>query len=365
MKAPHYVVSKSVNTVACCVKLRVPDELAHRLSEIYPLAESTARQMLKRRDDTSSKHWRLVPCVVAKSLSAKYQRNPKCNAIRRVVIPICSDKGKQIKPANGGLRIPALFKKAVLTCEFPRPIVGHVRQIEFFRRGGRWFGSVCYNTPCAPRIDATGCIGVDRNSVGNVAVIADPNNGNVRHLGFNPARTKSCWRGRKKNLQRQGKRRLLSKLRKNHARRSTYQNHVVSKSVVDYAKKHSRAIAIEKLAGVRSKDSKIRSYSERNQWAFAQLATFINYKARLAGVPVVEVDPAYTSQTCSRCGHIHKPDGKLFRCPTCGHQDHRDSNAAFVIARRGNDVLGGLAKDSVRRRSGLLMVPVLGSGAAT
>ena len=37
----------------------------------------------------------------------------------------------------------------------------------------------------------------------------------------------------------------------------------------------------------------------------------------------------------------------------CQTKDHRDSNAAFVIAKRGNDVLGGLAKDSASLRCGL------------
>ncbi|WP_311736813.1 zinc ribbon domain-containing protein [Streptomyces sp. TLI_185] len=43
-----------------------------------------------------------------------------------------------------------------------------------------------------------------------------------------------------------------------------------------------------------------------NSWAFAQLAAFIEYKARRVGVPLVYVDPAYTSQECSRCHHIDK-----------------------------------------------------------
>ena len=44
----------------------------------------------------------------------------------------------------------------------------------------------------------------------------------------------------------------------------------------------------------------------------------------------------------------------------CQTKDHRDSNAAFVIAKRGNDVLGGLAKDSVRLRCGLSDSPLSG-----
>lgn len=338
-------------------KTLVPVEHNAWLDALAAASTAVVRRMLANRTETSSKFYKEVPCVVAKSLSAKYQRNAKCKAVTRICLPVCGDKGKQVKLVDGGLRVAALFKKTVIACQFPLPVSGFIRHVELYKRAGRWFMSYSYNTPCAETIKPQSVIGVDRNSVGNIAVMADLQTGRVRHLGFNPARTKACWRGRKRTLQRQGKRRLLSKIRKNHARRSTLQNHVVSKTVVDYAKKHSRAIALEKLAGVTAEGSKIRSYSERNQWAFAQLASFIQYKARLAGVPVVEVDPAYTSQTCSRCGHIHKPEGKHFQCPACSHQDHRDSNAAFNIGKRGLECIGGLVTDSARRHCGLIDSP--------
>ena len=99
---------------------------------------------------------------------------------------------------------------------------------------------------------------------------------------------------------------------------------------------------LEDLGTVREKGSKIKRYSEKNQWAFYQLEQFIRYKAAMRGVPVCRVDPAYTSQQCSRCGSIHKPDGKHYQCKTCGHNEHRDANAAFNIAKRGALVLSGL-----------------------
>ena len=339
------------------VKVKLPAIYNVALSVIAEKSAAVVKRMLANRSETSSKFYKEVPCVVAKSLSAKYQRNYKCKSVKRIAIPICGDKGKQIKLVPGGVRIPALFKKAVIPVFWPRQIQGYVRSVEIYRRGGDWYASFCVNVAADVTLQPTGVVGVDRNSVGNVAVMADLQTGHVRHMGFNPARTKSCWRGWRRNLQRQGKRRLLSKLRKKQARRTTQQNHVVSKTIVDYAKSHSRAIALEKLEGVTAKGSKIRFYSERNQWAFAQLAGFIQYKARLAGVTVVEVDPAYTSQTCSCCGHIHKPNGKLFSCPSCGHQDHRDSNAAFNIGRLGLEGIGGLATDSASRRCGPIDSP--------
>jgi len=325
--------------MARCVKFKVPGGLCWVLDNLYPRALDAARGMLKDRSLSSSKHWKAIPCVVAKSLITKYQRNPKCRDIKSLVIPICGDKGKQVKLVDGGIRVYALFKKAVIPARFPWPVMGHVRQVEFFKRDGQWFMSACVNTPCEPPIEVTGVVGVDRNSVGNVAVMADIQTGKVLKLGINPAGTKRCFRGRRKNLQKESKNALLVRIKRVQSRRMTYENHRASRTVVDYAATHRRAIVLEDLKGVNAKGSKIRRYSEKNQWAFAQLALFIEYKAALRGVPVLYVDPAYTSQRCSRCGHIQKPNGKRYKCASCGHKEHRDANAAFNIGRLGAEVV--------------------------
>ena len=53
---------------------------------------------------------------------------------------------------------------------------------------------------------------------------------------------------------------------------------------------------------------------------------------------VHKINPAYTSQECSNCGHTHK-DNRLsqskFRCISCGHEENADSNAAKTILKRG------------------------------
>lgn len=339
LRAKDDVVAKPVHAMARCVKFRVPNELCHVLDALYPKALDAARGMIKNRRLSSSKHWKGIPSVVAKSLIAKYQRNPKCRNIKSLVIPICGDKGKQVKLVDGGIRVPALFKKAVVPAVFLWRIAGHVRQVEFFKRDGQWLMSACVNTPCDAPIEVTGVVGVDRNSVGNVAVMADIQTGKVLKLGLDPAGTKRCFRGRRGNLQREGKNALLAKIRRKQSLRMTFENHRASRTVVDYAATHRCAIVLEDLSTVRSKGSKIRMYSEKNQWAFAQLEAFIAYKAALRGVPVLYVDPAYTSQRCCRCGHIQKPDGKRYSCASCGHKEHRDVNAAFNIGRLGARVV--------------------------
>ena len=73
----------------------------------------------------------------------------------------------------------------------------------------------------------------------------------------------------------------------------------------------------------------------------AQLGDFIVYKAKRAGVPVVFVDPAYTSQQCSECDQIdnkNRASQSLFICRNCGVVAHADRNASRNIARKGEAV---------------------------
>ncbi|WP_406046195.1 zinc ribbon domain-containing protein [Micromonospora sp. NBC_00898] len=75
-----------------------------------------------------------------------------------------------------------------------------------------------------------------------------------------------------------------------------------------------------------------------HSWAFHQLGRFIAYKAAQAGVALVHVDPAYTSQACSFCRHVaraNRPKQSTFRCTSCGFAEHADVNTALNIAARG------------------------------
>jgi putative transposase len=71
--------------------------------------------------------------------------------------------------------------------------------------------------------------------------------------------------------------------------------------------------------------------------AWRQFLAFLVYKAAYAGRRVVQVNPAYTSQDCSRCGHRQKMplEERVYRCPCCGLVLDRDLNAALNILRVG------------------------------
>ncbi len=75
--------------------------------------------------------------------------------------------------------------------------------------------------------------------------------------------------------------------------------------------------------------SELNRLIQQSQWAKFQW--MLSYKA----FKLHEVDPAYTSQTCSRCGKIGNRDGKRFYCGECGCEQHADSNAAINILARG------------------------------
>jgi putative transposase len=71
---------------------------------------------------------------------------------------------------------------------------------------------------------------------------------------------------------------------------------------------------------------------------WGQLLQFVVYKAEDAGREVIAVDPRYTSQRCSSCGHAGRENRltqAAFRCQLCGHEAHADVNAAINILRAG------------------------------
>ena len=143
-------------------------------------------------------------------------------------------------------------------------------------------------------------------------------------------------------------RKLLRRLSGRERRYQTHLNHCISKTLVQDAVRENAVLAFEDLSGIRqSLNRKRRSKTERrrtNSWAFYQLRMFVEYKSRLSGVGVVFVPPAYTSQTCHNCLHIHPEqgksyrNGKRFRCGHCQWEGDADHNASHVIAALGATV---------------------------
>lgn len=165
-----------------------------------------------------------------------------------------------------------------------------------------------------------------------------------RRAGLNRVGTKSA-------------RRRLCKMarRESNFRRDT--NHCISKTIVAKAKASESLIAIEDLDGIKGRLTVKKTQRNRlGSWGFAQLGAFLLYKATLAGIPLVKVDPRNTSRMCAECGYTDKSNRKTradFVCLHCGHSDHADRNAARNIRAKGivECPMVGLDEDGIRNPS--------------
>lgn len=115
---------------------------------------------------------------------------------------------------------------------------------------------------------------------------------------------------------------------------------------------HSEIIVVEALtirnmtasaAGTAEQPGRnVRAKSKLNRSILARgwgsMRARLKSKAEELGGQVVEVDPAYTSQTCPRCHHTHRDNRKTqadFECVECGFRQHADIVGAMNILERG------------------------------
>ncbi len=109
-------------------------------------------------------------------------------------------------------------------------------------------------------------------------------------------------------------------------------DHKLSHDIIETAVSHDvKVIKLERLANIRSTTRTSRKNNHSlHTWSFYRLAQYIEYKARLAGIKVEYVNPAYTSQTCPVCGHVHHANDRNYICK-CGFHIHRDLLGAMNI----------------------------------
>ncbi|MGW1064508.1 RNA-guided endonuclease InsQ/TnpB family protein [Streptomyces aureus] len=204
-------------------------------------------------------------------------------------------------------------------------------------RDGMWFlNATCEVPEVAPNTEPVDFLGIDLGIV-NIATTSDSEIMAGRELNRIRTRERTLrTKLQRKNTPSAGRR--LKNRRRREARRAKDINHKIAKHVVAEAERTGRGIALEDLTGIRER-VRLRKPQRvtHSSWAFAQLGQFIGYKARKAGVPVVYVDPAYTSRICAECGHSDKANRvsqAWFACRSCGFVDHADRNSSRNIRAR-------------------------------
>jgi putative transposase len=254
-------------------------------------------------------------------------RIPDTNGGRQATVSIWSTHGRL-----RGIRILAAPKDLMLLR------ANHIGETDLIYREGKWFlyATIDVSEP-SPAEPTNGFVGVDLGIV-NIATTSD----GVRTTGAGLNRYRKRQQRLRQRLQAKrtsSARRLLKKRGRKEHRFATDINHHVSKSIVAEAKRTGRGITVEQLGGIRAR-VRLRKPQRAtlHSWAFAQLRAFLAYKAKAAGVAFVQVDPAYTSQTCSHCGWVDKRNRRsqsVFECVRCDFVGHADHNAANNIAQHG------------------------------
>jgi putative transposase len=210
-------------------------------------------------------------------------------------------------------------------------------QADLVYRGGKFYLYATVDIPEDAPIEVKDFRGID---LGVVNLATDDTGESFTGAKVDEVR-KRCDEHRRV-LQKRGTKsakRRLTKIRKRESRFKRDTNHCIAKTIVAKAKATGSAIVLEELAGVIGTGSQFRQAqrSRMKGWAFAQLRFFVTYKATLAGVPVIAVDPAYTSRICSECGYCAKANRKSrndFACKHCGFSCCADVNAARNIRTR-------------------------------
>jgi IS605 OrfB family transposase len=208
------------------------------------------------------------------------------------------------------------------------------------RRDGAYFLHVQLTDDVPIPIDTQDVIGVDMG-IKHLAVTDD----GETFSGDAVEAVRRRHNRHRRALQKAGTKRAKRRLQRIRMKESGFKrdtNHVISKRLVAKAKGTASSIAIEDLEGIWKRTTARRAQRSRMKgWAFFQLRSFLSYKALAAGVPVILVDPAYTSQRCSSCGYTARNNRRsrdAFECRHCGFALGADVNAARNIRTRADVV---------------------------
>ena len=353
-------------SVSVKCKLIVPPNLGGEIDRTLEGFADACNQILEvaKRENcwNTTKLHHLVYKRVREATGLK--ANHVCQAIRRVIGNAKAVKQiHKFRPTSISLDVRTFVYKeetqsvgVTLMCgrvEFKLSIGGY--QIALLRgqtptsatlnktKQGQYLINFVVDIPTQPTGKTPKVIGVDlgRRDIATTSTGKSWNGKQIQSVRDRYSKVRSSVQSKRTRSSRRLLRRLCGKERKF----QEWLNHNISKQLVQDALTINAALAFEDLTNIReSLNQKPRSKVERrrtNNWAFYQLRLFVGYKANIAGVPVVFVPPAYTSQTCSRCHHVHPikgksyRNGKVFKCGHCGFEHDADMNAANNIAALG------------------------------
>jgi putative transposase len=307
------------------IKIKHNRDFSHELIK----ARHVAEYAIHNKNKLSTKYVKHIglKSEISNQILRKYGRNKTIKEVHSVnlILP-----GRCIKVVGNNLHLIPIKLDLLNESHYN---ITKVNQIEL----DDTYAYVSFAVVEQPEIVRSSFIGVDLNTTGHCAVVANPATGKIHKLGAEAAKIHTKYARLRTIFQEQKRYRKIKEVRNSESRKVRNLNHKISRFIVNLAKKHGTGIKLEKLTGIRDNRKQNRSFRRAlHSWSFYQLQQMIEYKAKLLGIQVIYISPEYTSQDCSRCHERGKRSGKKFYCESCGHCDHADVNAAFNIALSSN-----------------------------
>jgi len=303
-------------------------------------AKKVAKYALKTGSRTSAdvKHIGLKS-IISNQILKKYSRNKRLKKVSKVVLTV-PNQGIKVDREKRSIWISSL--KLELSYVFDNGY-DKINQIELDDEYA--YVSVSVLEPELSDVDDY--LGVDLNTTGHCAVVGIPSTGKTIKMGKSAEHVHNKYKNIRRDLQKKGKYKKVKSIKNRENRIVRDMNHKMSRKIVDVARENNCGIKLEDLRGIRNNPTDKSFKYSLNSWSFYQLRQMIEYKAKLLGIPVVLIDPAYTSQECSLCGTLGSRSDKSFKCRSCGHVDNADVNASFNIALRSEGVYRSFADRDV------------------
>jgi putative transposase len=230
-----------------------------------------------------------------------------------------------------------------------KPILERAKEIDSLNvilRDGKLIGRVTLTLE-VPEPQAILPVGIDLNET-NALVAIDPDDRDlfisgktVKVKNRRTAKTRARLQSKLATRKAQHKdtrsiRRVLKRLGRKQRHRTRTFAQQTAKHLVQWAPQNA-VLVFEDLHLPQPEIGQMRGRALRRRmslWQRALIRTCVENKAQECGIKVAQVNPAYTSKNCSRCGLRGLRKRHSFTCPHCGYRHHADINAALNIRNR-------------------------------
>ena len=231
-----------------------------------------------------------------------------------------------------------LSKIGSIKIKLHRPIKGTIKACTIRRQRNKWYACFSCEVEPKPLKKSKEAIGVDVGlenfaTLSNGEKIENPRFFKIDQKALAKAQRKLS-KQKKDSLERKKTKKVVAHIHERITNRRNNFCHQEARKLVN----RFGIICIEDLAINEMKRGNFRSINRNiGDVAWGQFAQYLFYKAESANRTLIIVNPAYTSQTCSKCGYrgTKKLSDRIHHCSYCGFETSRDHNASLNILALG------------------------------